>query len=367
MAQARRLALAIRRRWTAYRLAGVGGRPRLRIALALQGGGSFGAFTWGVVDRLLDEGEVWIDAVSGASAGAVNAVLLASGLAEGGRRRAREKLEGFWRGASEAALSGRHAPAARSLGASAAGSLAVDLSTRLFSPYQLNPLNINPLRDLLAGHVDFAGLRDNSPVRLLIAATRVRDGRSVLFRDPELTLDMVLASACLPLIHHAVAVGGDWYWDGGYTANPPLLPLVAETGARDIMLVQITPPDAEDLPVLPSEIAKRVTQIGFTSPLLKELEALAAMRALAGRWNLLAPRLARRLRRLRLHPVVAQDATADLARASASNLDWRFVTGLRDSGRQAAEAWLDEQRIRPSSSGVRLRPSSWRGSGSSSS
>jgi NTE family protein len=315
------------------------------LSLALQGGGSFGAFTWGVLDRLLAAEEIAFDAVSGTSAGAVNAVALAAGLAQGGRAAARQALERVWRRLSAAAALTPFGSAA-ALFASPAElvAAALDLSSRIFSPYQFNPLALDPLRAILAEEVDFARLREASPVRLLIAATGVRDGRLRLFREREITLDAVLASSRLPLIHHAVAIDGEWYWDGGYTANPPLLPLVAVSQACDILLVQITPTEYVGHPMWSPQIIARLQQIAFNTPLLKEIEALAALQALCRREPGSVPgRLRHKLRRLRLHRIAAEDAVEGLAQASALDLDWRFLVRLRDGGRAAAERWLAER------------------------
>ncbi len=316
------------------------------LSLALQGGGSFGAFTWGVLDRLLEAEEIGFDAVSGTSAGAVNAVVLAAGLAQGGRAAARQALDRVWRRLSAAAAWTPFGSASALFsGPSELVAAVFDLSSRIFSPYQFNPFALDPLRAILAEEVDFARLRAASPVRLLIAATGVRNGRLRIFRDCEITLDAVLASSCLPLFHHAVAIDGEWYWDGGYTANPPLLRLAAASQAPDILLVQITPTEYSGHPTWSPQIIARLQQIAFTTPLLKEIEALAALQALCRRETGLVPgRLQRRLRRLRLHRIAAEDAVEGLARASALDLDWRFLVRLRDSGRAAAEHWLGERR-----------------------
>jgi len=238
---------------------------RSYISLGLQGGGSFGAFTWGILDRLLEQGGPNFDMISGASAGAVNAVVLADGLAAGGRVEARARLARLWERVGHVIPGGGTMTAA-----------AVEWA-RLASPYQLNPLGFNPLRDLLA-EVDFQRLRVQSPVRLLISATRVRDGHPRLFREHEITLEAVLASACLPFLHHAVVVDGEAYWDGGYSANPPLRQLVVDTNAGDILLVQLVPEMHEVVPQLSHEIAKRVREIGFNASLLREQEAVAEPR-----------------------------------------------------------------------------------------
>jgi NTE family protein len=323
---------------------------RRRIALALQGGGAFGAFTWGVLDRLLAEDDIAIDAVSGASAGAVNAVVMASGLARGGPVEARAALERFWSSASErgswSGLSGLG-----SFGGAAA--VAFDLSSRLLSPYQTNPLDINPLRDILASQVDFELLRARAPLRLRIAATNVSDGSARIFTEQELGLNAVLASACLPLVHRAVMIDGDGYWDGGYTANPPILPLIAATDARHLVVVQLSPTRGVALPTSSPRIVRRLGQITFNSPLQRELEALSMLRPLY-EWPpaLLSP-LARHLRQLQVHRIAAEDATAELMHASALDLDWSFLSRLRDHGRNAAEAWISRTFAESPSPGLR--------------
>jgi NTE family protein len=297
-----------------------------RLSLALQGGGSFGAFTWGVLDRLLEEDGIAFDAVSGASAGAVNAVLLASGLADGGRPAAQARLGRFWRRVSEAA------PRARP-------GYAISVATRVFSPYQFNPFNLNPLRTILSEEIDFQAMRAKPSLRLLVAATRVSDGKARIFRERAVTLDAVLASACLPLLHHAVTIDGEAYWDGGYSANPPLIPLVATTRAADALLVQIIPNTGANMPTTSPEIFRRMEQITFNSSLLRDMDALAAMMALSGP-EAGRSRLSRKLHRLRLHHIAAEHLCPDLGQSSALNLDWDFLLLLRDAGRAAADGWL---------------------------
>ena len=296
-----------------------------RVSLALQGGGSFGAFTWGVLDRLLEDETITFDAVSGASAGAVNAVLLASGLAQGGPEAAKESLERFWKRASEAA------PRAHA-------GLAVEIAVRHLSPYQFNPFNLHPLKTLLAEEVDFEALQQ-SKLKLLVATTRVRDGRLRVFREKAVTVDVILASTCLPVLHHAVSIDGEAYWDGGYSANPPLLPLVSASRATDALVVQIMPSVGAEMPISASEIRKRIEQITFASSLARDMDALAAMKELAGPHDQ-GSRLARKLQKLRLHHLTAEAEYPALGKASALNLDWTFLLALRDAGRRAAERWL---------------------------
>ena len=329
-------------------LAWIGGNgarawPPGRLSLALQGGGSFGAFTAGVLDRLLDEPGIAFDAVSGASAGAVNAVLLASGLIES-RAAAKLKLARFWKRMSASAA---FLPKA---------SLAIAAPfLHSLSPYQFNPFNLDPLRDALAAEVDFAELRARSPARLLIGATRVRDGKLRIFEASELTIESVLASACLPLIHHTVEIEGEPYWDGGYAANPPLIPLVRASTAGHLLIVQITPTASERLPTSPREIARRLERIQFNATLNAELEAIKLGIIL---------RATPKLRRLRIGRISAQDEFTGLENESPADLGREFLDRLRRSGRGAVETWLVEAAPRERrESGSPAEGWSWGGAG----
>jgi NTE family protein len=288
----------------------------------LQGGGSFAAFTWGVLERLLEEPNCALDAISGASAGSVNAVLLASGLAEGGPERARARLAQFWnRMVNEASF--------RSLmllgGFSPAGS-SVAFGAALRSG-QFDPLDLDPLRRVLAKHVNFDALRSHRAPKLLIAATRVRDGGARLFRNAELTADVVLASTCPPLVHCAVDIDGEAYWDGGYAANPPLAALVQESSAADLLIVQATPSRDSYVPITGAAIDRRLDQITANAALNAEIQALQwAENAGAS-----VPRLAR---------IAAEDDIEGLAQRSSVDLGRAFVMALHRSGRTAADRWL---------------------------
>jgi NTE family protein len=283
-----------------------------------------------VLDRLLEE-EADLDLISGASAGAVNAVVLADGLAEGGHEGARAALARFWERVSRAAFVGSHA-----------GSLnmAAEL-VRFASPYQINPLGLNPLRDLLADAVDFDRLRAESPIRLLVAATRIRDGQPRLFREDEITLDVVLASACLPFLQHAVEIDGESYWDGAYSANPPLRQLVIDTEAPDILLVRLVPDLHEAVPQMPFEISRRIREIGFNASLLREQEAVEDLRRACAGQGLFRSELCRKLDGLRFHEIAAPEVMDELAQASALDTSWPFLQRLHQGGRGAAERWLE--------------------------
>jgi NTE family protein len=260
---------------------------RKPINLALQGGGSHGALTWGVLDRLLEDGRLAITGISGTSAGAMNAVVLADGYRRGGAEAARAALARFWRAVSDAA---RLSPIRRSPWDRLRGSYSLDGSpaylafeglSRMLSPYQLNPLGLNPLRDVVARQVDFANVNACPDVRVYVTATNVRTGQPRVFGPGEVTIDAVMASACLPQMHPAVEIDGEAYWDGGFTGNPALYPLVARHDAPDIVVVQINPIVRHALPRSAREIINRVNEISFNSSLVKELRTIALMQRVA--------------------------------------------------------------------------------------
>ncbi len=315
-------------------------RPRIlggpkAIALALQGGGSHGAFTWGVLDRLLEDERLSIAAISGASGGAMNAAVLVSGLLTGGRDAARQALASFWQGVSE---TGRLSPMNHPLVAWTPGGMGLQALARAASPYQINPLDLNPLRALLEQHVDFDQVRGNRRIQLLVSATNVRTGSPRLFRTGEISSDVLLASACLPHLTQAVEIDGTHYWDGGFTANPPILPLIERGGAKDILVVHIDTQGHPDLPRTKSEISKRLDEILMNAPLLREVQMIGELAGLAGRGSTLG----RRLRCLALHHILPPENMLRLKTATKLDTDWRFLTELRDLGRVAAGAWLNE-------------------------
>jgi NTE family protein len=312
-------------------------RRRLdRLNLALQGGGAHGAFTWGVLIRLL-EAELRIEGISGASAGALNAVVLASGWLSAGTAGAMRALDELWREIARLGQMSR-------LRAAGLTQLTADFAAQFLSPYQLNPLGVNPLRPVLERLVEFERLRAAELPRLFIAATDVATGCARIFRNPELTIETVLASACLPQLHHAIEIDGAAYWDGGFSANPPLVPLVENCAARDLVLVQINSLSAERIPRTPREIRDRIAGIAFGRPLADELERLRlrAGPALAPLTWLTSRR--RRLARHRLHTI---DGSAELARLDAGTKvepTWPLLLDLRERGWNAADRWLRGQR-----------------------
>jgi NTE family protein len=316
-------------------------RSPVLVDLALQGGGSHGAFTWGVLDRLLEEPWLRIVAISGTSAGAMNAAVLADGWTEGGAAGARLALDKYWQRVSHAAA---FSPLKRSFFDRLMGRwtldtspayIAMDVMSRLLSPYDLNPLGLDPLRRLLSESVDFDRLV-RSPIKLFITATNVRTGRGRIFRNAEITPDVVLASACLPTMFRAIEIEGDPYWDGGFAGNPTITPLVRESDAHDSILVQINPRERPGTPRSAAEILNRLNEISFNSPLAKELRMIALLRQVADPGTGEGARWAQ----MRTH-VIRTDLLAQLGASSKLNAEWDFLEMLRTEGRRAASEFLD--------------------------
>ncbi|NMG73992.1 patatin-like phospholipase family protein [Aromatoleum diolicum] len=316
------------------------------VTLALQGGGSHGAFTWGVLDRLLEDERIDIDGISGASAGAMNAVLVAHGFTCGGRDGARQALKDFWESVeTRAPFNGMGENASSVTGNESLGNAtalkAFLFMTRFFSPYQLNPFDLNPLRDILVSQVDFERLRADCRIELFIAATRVSTGRLRLFHTRELTLEALLASACLPALHHSIEIDGEAYWDGGLTANPPLIPLVNHCRASDLIMVLLHPEPGTETPSSADEISRRLTEIGFTSAFFTELQGLAFAKEEAEQGWIPFGRLQRKLRRLNMHLIDSPEYMSRLGSLSKANTHSSFIAALHDEGRSQAESWLE--------------------------
>jgi NTE family protein len=314
------------------------------INLALQGGGAHGAFTWGVIDRLLEDGRIRIEAISGTSAGAMNAVVMADGLAKGGYEGARNALTKFWR---EIAQATRYSPVQRapidmlfgnwSLDASP-GYIFFDLLNKMASPYQINPLNLNPLKDIIEHTVDFEKMRAADDIKLFISATNVETGRVKVFKRHELTADMVMASACLPFVFQAVEIDGVPYWDGGFMGNPVLFPFHNSTQTRDYVIVQINPVERKGTPRSAREILNRMNEISFNASLLNELRSIE----FAGRLIDEGKLKPQEFKRVNLHIIEAHSELDPLGASSKFNAEWDFLTHLRDIGRRAADRWLEK-------------------------
>jgi NTE family protein len=314
-------------------------RPVL-VDLALQGGGSHGAFTWGVLDRLLEEPWMKIDAISGTSAGAMNAAVLVDGWSKGGADGARAALDTYWRRVSRAAAFSplQRSPLERLMGRwtldTTPAYLAIDLMSRVFSPYDLNPMGINPLRQILAESIDFERLVA-SPIKLFITATNVHTGRGRIFRNSQITPDVLLASACLPTMFQAVEIEGEAYWDGGFAGNPTITPLVRESDAHDTILVQINPRERLKTPRTAGDILDRLNEISFNSPLMKELRMIALLRQAAdpGRGE------GARWASMRTHSIMT-DKLAEFGASSKLNAEWEFLATLKAEGRKSAGDFL---------------------------
>lgn len=313
------------------------------INVALQGGGSHGAFTWGVLDRLLEDDRILIDGISGTSAGAMNAVVVADGLMQGGREGARRALHAFWRAVSDAACLNpvRRTPFDVLTGYwnldRSPGYLMFHLLERLASPYQMNPADLNPLRDLLMKQVDFARVRSCNEVKLFVGATNVRTGRVKVFERPEMTAEMVMASACLPFFYQAVEIDGEAYWDGGYMGNPVLYPFAYECACEDVLIVQINPMRREEIPRTAHEILNRVNEITFNGGLMKELRAIEFVGRLLDAESVDPTRYHKML----IHQIDFDAASRPLNASSKMNAEWQFLTCLFQAGRETTNRWLD--------------------------
>ena len=311
------------------------------IDLALQGGGSHGAFTWGVLDRLLEEPWMKIEAISGTSAGAMNAAILVSGYLKGGTQGAREALNAYW---ERVAASARYSPIQRSMFDrmmnrwsldTSPGYVMMDLLSRLVSPYDLNPFGYNPIRSILEECIDFVHLSE-APIKLFITATNVHTGRGRIFRNKEITPEVLLASACLPTLFQAIEIDGEPYWDGGYAGNPTISPLVRESDAYDVILVQINPRERRATPRTAGDILDRLSEISFNSPLMKELRMIALLR------QAVDPGMGEGCRwaKMRTHRILT-DKLGEFGASSKLNAERRFLHVLKEEGRKSAEDFLE--------------------------
>ena len=317
---------------------------RKSINIALQGGGSHGAFTWGVLDRLLEEDRLEVAAISGTSAGAMNAVAFADGWVAGGAEGARAKLASFWRSVGR---KGRFSPVQRTPWDVLTGNWSIenspgflwfDAMARAFSPYVANPFDYNPLRDVVRREIDFERVRRCEGPRLFISATNVETGQPHIFEGDGITEEAVMASACLPHLFQAVEIDGEHFWDGGYGGNPPLYPFFYASPTEDVLLIQINPVIRTGVPKTAREIQNRIDEITFNAGLLREFRAIAFVKELiaAGRID------AKEYRDIRMHRIDADEALSDLSASSKLNAEWAFLEYLRDLGRSAAEDWLTD-------------------------
>ena len=314
--------------------------------LALQGGGAHGAFTWGVLDRLLEDERIEIEGISGTSAGAINAAVLAQGFVRGGKEGARKALDHFWRLIASYSTFGLiHRSAIDRMFRNwnldqSPARLWLDTVMRLLSPYQFNPLDLNPVRDVLAAEIDIAAVRACERFKLFVCATNVCSGKIRIFERRELTIDTLLASACLPQLFRAVEIDGDPYWDGGYMGNPAIFPLIYGCVSPDVAIVQINPLAREGVPSTSTEILDRLNEITFNSSLMREMRAIAFVnRLLEEKW--LTPHATSRLKAIHVHMIAGGDEIKRLGVASKFNAEIEFILHLKSIGRRCAGAWLD--------------------------
>lgn len=314
------------------------------INLALQGGGAHGAFAWGVLDRLLEDERLTFEGISASSAGAMNATVFAHGLTVGGRSGARESLAQFWRQVSEVSACSPLQPSPfdhlmnnHALEMSPAF-VFFDLMTRMLSPYQFNPLNHNPLKDVLERVVDFERLRRENVVKLYLCASNVRTGKIKILENNDLTSSAVLASGCLPFLFQAVEIEGEHYWDGGYMGNPAIFPLIYHCASPDVVIVHLNPIERDEVPINARDIINRINELSFNSSLIREMRAIAFVTRLIDSGELKSANM----KRVLIHSIEAETFMRGLSVSSKLNGDWTFLTRLRDLGRTQAEAWLVE-------------------------
>ncbi len=319
------------------------GKQRKKINLALQGGGAHGAFAWGVIDRLLEDDRIEFEGIVGTSAGAMNALVTACGLAEGGRDGARAKLHEFWRKISDGARTSPLQPSIfdrmfnpGSLDMSP-GYIFFDALSRMMSPYQLNPMNLNPLRDVLDSVVDCNAMRNQDRVQLFICASNVLTGKIKVFNHKDVTVDSVLASACLPFMFQAVEIDGEHYWDGGYMGNPPLYPLIYRCASRDVLIVQLNPIKIDAVPKTSQAIMDRINTLSFNSSLMREMRAINFVtKLIEGGFDDNG-----RLKKMLIHSIDAESELSKLGVSSKMNADWDFLMGLHDLGRAKGGEFLE--------------------------
>lgn len=317
------------------------------ITLALQGGGAHGAFTWGILDRLLQDEALDIKGVSGTSAGAMNAGILASGLRDG-REGAREALNRFWRAISHlgaVAFNPYQSTPFHNLNQAwnldwSPASIWLDVMAQFVSPYQMNPLDSNPLRDLLTKHLDLEGLRHEAAIKLFVCATNVKTNRLKIFTNADLTVDSFLASACLPQLHRAVEIDGEYYWDGGFTGNPVLKPLIKYCGTNDLVIVQLNPMERHDLPITSRDIVDRLNEVTMNASLMRELDSISTITGLIESGVLKSEKH----RPIHIHRIADPEVMTPLGTSSKNNTAWDFLTYLKSAGQDCADAWLKQNR-----------------------
>lgn len=322
-------------------------KSKKRINIALQGGGAHGALAWGILDKILEDGRLDFDSISATSAGAMNAAALVHGLASGGKEGAREALYNFWKKISDSGQKYnplRLTPWEELWGVPLENSFSYfcfDMMSKAFSPYQLNPFNFNPLRMVLEESIDIELIRAQRSPKLFITATNVKTGKIKIFDNQELSLDAILASACLPFLFQTVQVDEEYYWDGGYLGNPAIYPLIYNAQSRDVLIIHINPIYREQIPHTPDEILNRLNEISFNSSLMREMRAISFVtKLLDDGW--IKEEYRSNMKRLYLHAIRADVSMQEFSVASKLNPDWSFLQTLYKQGRSEAEQWLDD-------------------------
>jgi NTE family protein len=312
------------------------------INLAIQGGGSHGAFAWGAIDRLLEDGRVAAEGIVGTSAGAMNAAVTAYGLTQGGNEGARAALQRFWRAVAEKGAYSILRPSwvdrlinPGSMDFSP-GWLMMDFFSRMTSPYQTNPSNYNPLREILTDQIDFEQLRRSSSVKLFTCASNVTTNRLRIFERSEMTVDKVLASACLPTVFQAIEIDGAYYWDGGYMGNPPIFPLIYNCTSPDVVLIMINPIQTDEVPKSAQAILDRINTLSFNSSLMREMRAIAFISRMIDKGF----DDDGRMKKVFMHCIDAEQELRTLGVSSKVNVEWSFLTWLFELGRQQADVFL---------------------------
>ena len=323
------------------------GKTIKTINIALQGGGAHGALAWGVLDQLLEDGRIKFDSISATSAGAMNAAVLAHGLAVGGNEGAREALHTFWKKVSDAGdlyCPLKNYPLENLLGIKVENSMSyfcMDLLTKMLSPYQLNPLNFNPLRDILEECVDFERIKLSKKLKVFVSATNVKTGKIKVFENKDISLDAVMASACLPFLFQAVKIDEDYFWDGGYMGNPAIFPLIYNSPSRDILIIHINPIQRDQVPESPTDILNRMNEISFNSSLMREMRAIAFVsKMLDNGW--IKDEHMKHMKRLYMHAIRADVSMQSFSVASKMNTDWTFIRQLYMDGRLQAAEWMSK-------------------------
>lgn len=314
-----------------------------RVGLALQGGGAHGAFTWGVLDRLLEEEAIEAEAMCGTSAGAVNAVAVAYGLHLGGAVKAKEILEQLWlRVALSGSMMFKPSSFDKAYGNgdmyNSVGYMWFNAISQVMSPYNFNPFNYNPLRDILEDLIDFKEIQLYNKKKLFICATNVKTNRAKIFSNKEITVDAVMASACLPFLFQAVEIEGEYFWDGGYMGNPPIFPIITNTNVRDIVLIKINSININSVPTTARDIADRVNEISFNSSLINEMKLIHYRNELLRNGIIKVDNKANR--EIFVHTISGYDALSQLSYSSKMNTSWEFLTNLKEKGRAIADKWL---------------------------